>query len=63
MFFSKKKKKVQPKVQVKAESFEKAFEERLGQNPTTYVLNKMAGGSDISAIRNLFDIMAAEIEL
>ena len=63
MFFSQKKKKPQPKVQAKAESFEKAFEERLGQDPTTYVLNKMAGGSDIGAIRNLFDIMAAEIEL
>ena len=63
MFFSPKKKKPQTKVQAKAESFEKAFEERLGQDPTTYVLNKMAGGSDIGAIRNLFDIMAAEIEL
>jgi hypothetical protein len=63
MFFSKRKKKAQPKPQIKAVSFEKAFEERLGQDPTTYVLNKMVGGSDIGAIRNLFDIMAAEIEL
>lgn len=63
MFFSKRKKKAQPKPQIKAVSFEKAFEERLGQDPTTYVLNKMAGGSDIGAIRNLFDIVAAEIEL
>lgn len=63
MFFFKKKKESQSKVQAKAGSFEKAFEERLGQGPTTYVLNKMAGGSDINAIRNLFDIMAAEIEL
>ena len=63
MFFSKRKEKAQPKPQIKAVSFEKAFEERLGQDPTTYVLNKMVGGSDIGAIRNLFDIMAAEIEL
>ena len=63
MLFSKKKKKDQAKPQSRAVSFEKAFEERLGQNPTTYVLNKMVGGSDIGAIRNLFDIMAAEIEL
>lgn len=63
MFFFKKKKESQSKVQAKAGSFEKAFEERLGQDPTSYVLNKMAGGSDINAIRNLFDIMAAEIEL
>jgi hypothetical protein len=63
MFFFKKKKESQPIVQAKAGSFEKAFEERLGQGPTTYVLNKLAGGSDIGAIRNLFDIMAAEIEL
>jgi hypothetical protein len=63
MFFFKRKKESQPIVQAKAGSFEKAFEERLGQDPTTYVLNKMAGRSDVGAIRNLFDIMAAEIEL
>lgn len=63
MLFSKKKKKDQAKPQSRAVSFEKAFEERLGQDPTTYVLNKMVGGSDVGAIRNLFDIMAAEIEL
>ena len=63
MFFSKKKKITKATPSVKAIPFAKAFEERLGQDPTTYVLNKMAGGSDIGAIRNLFDIMAAEIEL
>lgn len=61
MFFSKKKKITKATPSVKAVSFAKAFEERLGQDPTTYILNKMAGGSDIGAIRNLFDIMAAEI--
>ena len=35
----------------------------LGQDPTTYVLNKLASGSDLGAIRKLFDILAAEIEL
>lgn len=63
MFFSKKKKITKATPSVKAVSFTKAFEERLGQDPTTYILNKMAGGSDIGAIRNLFDIMTAEIEL
>lgn len=63
MFFSRKKKKTKTTPSVKAVSFARAFEERLGQDPTTYVLNKMAGGSDIGAIRNLFDIMAAELEL
>lgn len=63
MFFSKKKKKTKATPNVKVVSFTKAFEERLGQDPTTYILNKMAGGSDIGAIRNLFDIIAAEIEL
>ena len=63
MFFSKKKKITKATPSVKVVSFTKAFEERLGQDPTTYILNKMAGGSDIGAIRNLFDIMAAEIEL
>lgn len=63
MFFSKKKKKAKTTPSARAVSFAKAFEDRLGQDPTTYVLTKMAGGSDIGAIRNLFDIMAAEIEL
>ena len=63
MFFSKKRKKAKTTPSARAVSFAKAFEDRLGQDPTTYVLNKMAGGSDIGAIRNLFDIMAAEIEL
>ena len=63
MFFSKRKQKVKATPNAKAVSFAKAFEERLGQDPTTYVLNKLAGGSDVGAIRNLFDIMAAEIEL
>lgn len=63
MFFSKKKKKTKATPNVKVVSFTKAFEERLGQDPTTYILNKMAVGSDIGAIRNLFDIMTAEIEL
>ena len=63
MFFSKKKKKAKTTPSAGSVSFAKAFEDRLGQDPTTYVLTKMAGGSDIGAIRNLFDIMAAEIEL
>lgn len=63
MFFWKKKKKAKTTPSAGSVSFAKAFEDRLGQDPTTYVLTKMAGGSDIGAIRNLFDIMAAEIEL
>lgn len=63
MFFSRKKKKAKTTPSAKAVSFAKAFEDRLGQDPTTYVLNKMASGSDLGAIRNLFDIMSAEIEL
>lgn len=63
MLFSKKKKKVKATPNTTAVSFAKAFEERLGQDPTNYVLSKMATGSSISAIRNLFDILAAEIEL
>lgn len=63
MFFSKKKKKAKTTPSARSTSFAKAFEDRLGQDPTTYILTKMAGGSDIGAIRNLFDIMSAEIEL
>ena len=63
MFFFNKKQKNLQKPQIRGALFEKAFEERLGQNPTDYITNKIASGSDIGAIRNLFDIMAAEIEL
>ena len=44
-------------------TFENAFKNRIGQDPTAYVAGKLASGSDLGAIRYLFDIIAAEIEL
>ena len=63
MFFFKKKKQTIPKTVYNSVAFDKAFEKRLGQEPVAYVANKLAGGSDIGAIRQLFDILAAEVEL
>lgn len=44
-------------------TFESAFKNRIGQDPTAYVASKLASGSDLDAIRYLFDIIAAEVEL
>ena len=43
--------------------FDNAFKNRMGQDPTSYVASKLASGSDLGAIRYLFDIIAAEVEL
>ena len=63
MAFFRKKKNEQIPIARNSTAFDKAFEKRLGQTPIYYVANKMAHGSDIGAIRNLFDILSAEIEL
>lgn len=63
MFFFKKKKQSLPETVHNTVAFDKAFEKRLGQDPVSYVTNKLASGSDIGAIRQLFDILAAEVEL
>ena len=44
-------------------TFEIAFKNRIGQDPTTYVAGKLASGSDLGAIHYLFDIISAEVEL
>ena len=44
-------------------TFDFAFQQRMGQDPTSYVACKLKSGSDLGAIRYLFDIVAAEIEL
>lgn len=41
--------------------FETAFEARLGQSPTDYLIGKLRSGSSVSSIEYLFDIIAAEI--
>lgn len=44
-------------------TFETAFKNRVGQDPTSYVAGKLASGSDLGAIHYLFDIIAAEVEV
>lgn len=61
-FFKKRKKNVSSTVR-NVTNFDKAFEKRLGQDPVSYVTNKLASGSDLGAIRQLFDILATEVEL
>ena len=41
--------------------FERAFESRIGQTPVDYLINKIQGGSSVSSIEYLFDIVSAEI--
>lgn len=41
--------------------FESAFETKLGQAPVDYLIAKIQGGSSVSSISYLFDIVAAEI--
>lgn len=43
-------------------SFEAAFIRHIGQDPASYICNKINGGSDIGAIRYLFEIIEAEVE-
>ena len=43
--------------------FDNAFKNRMGQDPASYVASKLATGSDLGAIRYLFDIITAEVEL
>lgn len=59
----KKKKQTKPSAVRNITNFDKAFEKRLGQDPVSYVSNKLASDSDIGAIRQLFDILAVEVEL
>ena len=50
------------KVSNQSTPFESAFTNHIGQDPTSYISNKISGGSDIGAIRYLFEIIEAEVE-
>lgn len=54
--------KKKPPRQEDPQVFAAAFTDRLGQNPVTYLISKMKGGSDLDSIHYLFDIISAEIE-
>ena len=43
--------------------FEIAFEKKLGQTPVDYLISKIQGGSSVSSIEYLFDIVCAEIAM
>lgn len=44
------------------DKFEKEFIKRIGQHPVDFILTKLSVGSDVKAVRYLYDITAAEIE-
>ena len=43
--------------------FEDAFEKTLGQHPADYLIEKLQGGSSVSSIEYLFDILSADIAM
>ena len=47
----------------KENTFSKAFEKRIGCSPICYIQEKIENGSDISAIRQLFQVLSCEIEV
>lgn len=60
---SKSKKEKKPPISRNPIVFETAFEKRLGQTPVDYLVNKIQGGSNISSIEYLLDIISAEIAM
>lgn len=50
-----------PPVSKDPKVFETAFQKRLGQSPTDYLVGKIQSGSSGSSIEYLFDIVSAEI--
>ena len=52
-----------PPVSKDPKAFETAFQKRLGQSPTDYLVEKIQSGSDLSSIEYLFDILSAEIAM
>ena len=52
-----------PPVNKDPKVFETAFQKRLGQSPTEYLIEKIQRGSDLSSLEYLFDIVSAEIAM
>ena len=52
-----------PPVSKDPKVFETAFQKRLVQFPTDYLVEKIQSGSDVSSIEYLFDIVSAEIAM
>lgn len=52
-----------PPVSKNPKVFEDAFEKNLGQNPVDYLIEKLQGGSSVSSVEYLFDILSADIAM
>ena len=59
----KSKKTKKPAVSKNPKVFEEAFEKNLGQHPADYLIEKIQGGSSVSSIEYLFDILSADIAM
>lgn len=59
----KSKKSKKPVVSKNPKVFEDAFEKNLGQNPADYLIEKLHGGSSVSSVEYLFDILSADIAM
>ena len=60
---SKSKKEKKPPISRDPIVFETAFQKKLGLTPVDYLIRKIQGGSSISSIEYLFDILSAEIAM
>ena len=60
---SKSKKEKKPPISRDPIVFETALQKKLGQTPVDYLISKIQGGSSISSIEYLFDILSAEISM
>ena len=60
---AKSKKTKTPPVSKNPKVFEDAFEKSLGQHPADYLIEKLRGGSSVSSIEYLFDILSADIAM
>ena len=59
----KSKKTKKPAASKNPKVFEDAFEKNLGQHPADYLIEKLQGGSTVSSIEYLFDILSADIAM
>ena len=59
----KSKKTKNPAVSKNPKVFEDAFEKNLGQHPADYLIEKLQGGSSVSSVEYLFDILSADIAM
>ena len=57
------KKRKKPAVSKNPKVFEEAFEKNLGQHPADYLIEKLQGGSSVSSVEYLFDILSADIAM